>query len=66
MRNHRSEDQASGRIGHLHRVVELDATLIKVLNLEPGEHATRTHIGGAWTRFDANGRRRRRGRFGRR
>jgi hypothetical protein len=56
----------NGRIGHLHHAVELDATLIEVLNLEPGEHATRTHVGGAWTRSDANGRRRRRGPFGRR
>lgn len=56
----------NGRIGHLHHIVELDATLIDVLDLEPGQHATRTHVGGPWTRFDANGRRQRRGLFGRR
>lgn len=56
----------NGRIGHLHHLVELDATLIEVLNLEPGQHATRTHVGDAWTRFDAKRRPRRRGLFGRR
>jgi hypothetical protein len=40
----------SGEIGHLHHAVDEDPTLAEVLDLAPGHRASRTHVGGAWTR----------------
>lgn len=41
---------SSGKIGHLHHVVDEDPTLVDVLDLPPGHSASRTHVGGPWTR----------------
>jgi hypothetical protein len=43
-------DPATGKIGHLHHAVDEDPTLVDVLDLEPGHSATRTQVGGPWTR----------------
>jgi hypothetical protein len=40
----------SGKIGHLHHAVDEDPTLIHVLDLPPGHSASRTRVGGPWTR----------------
>ncbi len=37
-------------IAHLHHAVDEDATLLEVVDLEPGEEAEREHAGGPWTR----------------
>ncbi|WP_125778085.1 hypothetical protein [Antribacter gilvus] len=46
----------NGRISHLHHFVEHDPTLLDVLDLEPGERATRRRVGGRWKRVDLHGR----------
>jgi hypothetical protein len=43
-------EASSGKIGHLHHAVDEDPTLVDVLDLAPGHSASRTHVGGAWTR----------------
>jgi hypothetical protein len=43
-------DPATGKIGHLHHAVDEDPTMVDVLDLPPGHSATRTHVGGPWTR----------------
>jgi hypothetical protein len=43
-------DADSGKVGHLHHAVDEDPTLVDVLDLAPGHSATRTHVGGPWTR----------------
>jgi hypothetical protein len=43
-------DPGTGKVGHLHHVVDEDPTLAEVLNLAPGQCATRGHVGGPWTR----------------
>jgi hypothetical protein len=44
-------DAASdGKIGHLSHAVDEDQTLLDVLDLAPGESATRNQRGGSWTR----------------
>ncbi|GAA2484685.1 hypothetical protein [Winogradskya humida] len=53
-----SASVSTGRIGHLHHAVDHDRTLLDVLALPPGHSATRSHVGGTWTRqedSDANG-----------
>ncbi|GAA2533864.1 hypothetical protein GCM10010201_36400 [Pilimelia columellifera subsp. columellifera] len=40
----------TGKIRHLHHAVDEDPTLIDVLDLAPGHIASRTHVGGPWTR----------------
>lgn len=53
-----SSDAASdGKIGHLSHAVDEDPTLVDVLDLEPGERATRSAQGGPWTRHPAPGQR---------
>jgi hypothetical protein len=39
-----------GKIGHLHHAVDEDPTLVDVLDLAPGESATREAVGAPWTR----------------
>jgi hypothetical protein len=41
---------STGKIGHLHHAVDEDPTLVDVLDLPPGHSASRTRIGGPWTR----------------
>lgn len=43
-------DAADGTVGHLHHSVDEDPTLVDVLDLAPGQSASRTHVGGPWTR----------------
>ncbi|MCO5993253.1 hypothetical protein [Actinoallomurus rhizosphaericola] len=43
-------DDGSGKIGHLHHAVDEDPTLVDVLDLAPGHRASRTYVGGPWTR----------------
>jgi hypothetical protein len=43
-------DPATGKVGHLHHVVDEDPTLAEVLDLRPGQCATRGHVGGPWVR----------------
>lgn len=46
-----STDAASdGKIGHLSHAIDEDPTLLDVLDLRPGESATRPYAGGPWTR----------------
>ncbi|MEU4779997.1 hypothetical protein [Micromonospora sp. NPDC023633] len=42
-------DSSTGRIGHLHHVVDEDPTLIDVLDLPPGSSAQRARRGEPWT-----------------
>lgn len=39
-----------GKVGHLYHSVDEDQTLMEVLDLAPGESATRETVGGPWTR----------------
>jgi hypothetical protein len=39
-----------GKIGHLHHAIGEDPTLLDVLDLPPGQSASRTRVGGPWTR----------------
>ena len=43
-------DPATGRISHLHHLVDADPTLAEVLDLLPGERARRSGVGQPWTR----------------
>jgi hypothetical protein len=45
-----SDAGPDGKIGHLYHAVGEDATLIDVLDLEPGHSAIRQRIGRPWTR----------------
>jgi hypothetical protein len=45
-----SDAGPDGKIGHLYHSVDEDPTLMDVLDLEPGESATRETVGGRWTR----------------
>lgn len=45
-----SDASPDGKMGHLYHTVDEDPTLIDMLDLEPGHSATRTRVGGAWTR----------------
>ena len=47
-------DAGSGKVGHLHHAVDEDPTLVDVLDLAPGHSASRTHVGGPWTRHLGN------------
>lgn len=47
-------DTGSGKAGHLHHSVDEDPTLVDVLDLAPGHSASRTHVGGPWTRHFGN------------
>ncbi|MDG4826057.1 hypothetical protein O7635_29770 [Asanoa sp. WMMD1127] len=40
---------STGKIGHLYHALDADPTLLDVLDLTPGETATRTHVGAQWT-----------------
>lgn len=40
----------NGRVGHLFHLVDDDPTIAVVLDLEPGESATRDRVGGPWAR----------------
>lgn len=40
----------NGRVGDLFHLVDADPTIADVLDLEPGESATRERIGGPWAR----------------
>ncbi|MFD7075776.1 hypothetical protein ACFV9G_16310 [Nocardioides sp. NPDC059952] len=40
----------NGRLGHLFHLIDADPTIVDVLDLEPGESATRERVGGPWTR----------------
>ncbi|MFF5228020.1 hypothetical protein [Dactylosporangium sp. NPDC000521] len=46
-------DPRTGRLGHLHHAVDEDPTLVAVLDLRPGESATRPAPGAPWTRHPA-------------
>jgi len=39
-----------GKVGHLHHAIDEDLTLVDVLDLPAGHTASRTHVGGPWTR----------------
>jgi hypothetical protein len=39
-----------GKVGHLSHAIDEDQTLLDVLDLRPGETATRQHPGGPWAR----------------
>jgi len=39
-----------GKVSHLSHAIDVDQTLLEVLNLKPGETASRKHVGGPWTR----------------
>jgi hypothetical protein len=43
-------DAGTGRIGHLYHAIDEDPTLVEVLDLPVGHRATRTRVGGPWTR----------------
>lgn len=43
-------DGSTGKIGHLHHAIDKDPTLTEVLDLPAGCSASRTCIGGPWTR----------------
>jgi hypothetical protein len=43
-------DASTGRIGHLYHAIDRDPTLLDVLDLPVGHRATRTDVGGPWTR----------------
>jgi hypothetical protein len=43
-----AEDE--GKLGHLSHAIDEDQTLLDVLDLSPGEEATREHPGAPWTR----------------
>lgn len=45
-----SDAGPDGKIGHLSHAIDEDPTLIAVLDLQPGQSATRPHVGGSWTR----------------
>ena len=45
-----SDAGPEGKLGHLYHSVDEDPTLMDVLNLEPGESATRKKVGGRWKR----------------
>jgi hypothetical protein len=45
-----SDAAPDGKIGHLSHAVDEDHSLLDVLDLRPGETASRRHVGGAWTR----------------
>lgn len=46
----------NGRVGHLFHLVDADPTIVDVLDLEPGESATRDRVGGPWTRHSVDDR----------
>jgi hypothetical protein len=50
----RSDPGDDGKIGHLSHAIDEDQTLLDVLDLGPGESATREHPGGLWTRHSGN------------
>lgn len=39
-----------GKVGHLSHSIDEDQTLLDVLDLDPGQSATRDHVGGRWVR----------------
>lgn len=41
---------SDGKIGHLSHAIDEDQSLLEVLNLRPGESASRPYPGGPWTR----------------
>jgi len=41
-------DVGTGKVGHLHHVVDEDPSLIDVLDLPPGGSATRADVGSPW------------------
>lgn len=41
------------KLAHLVHAIDADPTLLDVLDLEPGQRATRTEVGGEWTRSSA-------------
>ena len=41
---------STGKIGHLYHAIDEDPTLVDVLDLPPGHSASRSRIGGPWTR----------------
>lgn len=47
-------DAETGKLGHLHHAVAEDPTLIAVLDLPAGDSATRTSVGGSWTRHQGH------------
>ncbi|MET7423731.1 hypothetical protein [Dactylosporangium sp. NPDC005555] len=46
-------DPTTGKLGHLHHAVDEDPTLVDILDLAPGESATRAAPGAPWTRHPA-------------
>ena len=45
-----SDAAPDGKIGHLSHAIDEDHSLLDVLDLEPGESASRRYPGGPWTR----------------
>jgi hypothetical protein len=46
-----TDADSTGKIGHLHHALDKDPTLVDVLDLPPGHSASRTRVGGPWTRL---------------
>jgi hypothetical protein len=49
-----SDAHGDPKVGHLYHAVDEDATLLDVLDLEPGERAERDRRGGEWVRSGAS------------
>ena len=45
-----SDAADTGKIGHLHHAVDEDPTLLDVLDMSPGQDASRTRLGDPWER----------------
>ncbi|MDA0185219.1 hypothetical protein OJ997_33250 [Solirubrobacter phytolaccae] len=48
-----SDAGEDAKLAHLFHAIDADATLLDVLDLEPGERAERSEVGGEWTRSSA-------------
>jgi hypothetical protein len=47
-------DSSTGKIGHLYHAIDNDPTMLDILDLAPGESASRTDVGEPWTRHRAD------------
>jgi hypothetical protein len=47
-------DSATGKLGHFYHAIDNDQTLLDILDLSPGQSASRTNIGMPWTRHPAD------------
>jgi hypothetical protein len=45
-----SDGGPDGKVGHFSHAIDEDQTLLDVLDLQPGQTATRRYVGGPWTR----------------